>query len=419
MKKTLFVFLAAILPAMAGAHIAREAALQGLFREAGDTEEPRDTIWDSKDTITVADVTVKAGDRATMTVNLTTEGTDYTMYQFSIYLPEGISIATDEDGHYLFKERSGRTRNGSIRPAGDGSFLCLAYSMDTGVAPLESGPLMDIELAADEALDAGKYTVRVEHVVCATRDNKSVAMTSTVASVTVEKDAEEAEPAVVTGDDVEGRPAGRITMPIFLNNRSEVGSFYFDLTLPKGIVVAEDDYGQIEAKLVGKYANGTMLLMVQPWQASMGETTNMNTWRFTAIPLDESTFPVGAGRVMDITLYVVEDMTAGVYTARLNVVGIEEEEAGSRSQASAEGTKQSWTSYPTITIKADKHGDVNGDYVVDVADIATVINVMSGSADVSSASADVNGDGVVDVADIATIINEMAARARMKREMEE
>ena len=313
-------------------------------------------------------------------------------------------------------DHSGRTRNGSIRPAGDGSFLCLAYSMDTGVAPLESGPLMDIELAADEALDAGKYTVRVEHVVCATRDNKSVAMTSTVASVTVEKDAEEAEPAVVTGDDVEGRPAGRITMPIFLNNRSEVGSFYFDLTLPKGIVVAEDDYGQIEAKLVGKYANGTMLLMVQPWQASMGETTNMNTWRFTAIPLDESTFPVGAGRVMDITLYVVEDMTAGVYTARLNVVGIEEEEAGSRSQASAEGTKQSWTSYPTITIKADKPGDVNGDYVVDVADIATVINVMAGGTDgdVRAPMADVNGDGVVDVADIATIINEMAARARMK-----
>lgn len=148
----------------------------------------------------------------------------------------------------------------------------------------------------------------------------------------------------------------------------------------------------------------------------MGETTNMNTWRFTAIPLDESTFPVGAGRVMDITLYVVEDMTAGVYTARLNVVGIEEEEAGSRSQASAEGTKQSWTSYPTITIKADKPGDVNGDYVVDVADIATVINVMAGGTDgdVRAPMADVNGDGVVDVADIATIINEMAARARMK-----
>ena len=55
-------------------------------------------------------------------------------------------------------------------------------------------------------------------------------------------------------------------------------------------------------------------------------------------------------------------------------------------------------------------GDVNGDGVVDVADIATVISVMAkGNNDLS---ADVNGDGVVDVADIATIISEMAANAR-------
>ena len=53
--------------------------------------------------------------------------------------------------------------------------------------------------------------------------------------------------------------------------------------------------------------------------------------------------------------------------------------------------------------------DVNGDGTVDVADIATVISVMAGSAGDSPASADVNGDGTVDVADIATIISEMAA----------
>ncbi|MBR6190494.1 MAG: dockerin type I repeat-containing protein, partial [Prevotella sp.] len=405
MRKTLFILLTAILPMMADAA----------------TEEPRDTIWDSKDTITVADVTLKAGGQATMTVNLTTEGTDYTMYQFSLYLPEGISIATNEEGKYLFQERSDRTRDGSIRPATDGSFLCLAYSMDTGIDALTSGPLMDIELTADSALDAGKYTVRVEHVVCATRDSKSVAMTSTVANVTVEKDTVDTIPAVITAEEVEGHPAGKITLPILLNNRNEVASFYFDLTLPSGIVVAEDDYGQIDAKLVGKYANGTMLLMVQPWQESMGEISNMNTWRFTAIPLDESTFDVNAGRIMDITLYVVEDMAAGVYTARLNVVGLEEETAGSRAQAQGTTMQQSWTSYPTITIKADKHGDVNGDFTVDVADIATVISVMAGDATLGGVAhyADVNGDGTVDVADIATIIDEMAARARIQEVLKE
>jgi hypothetical protein len=54
-----------------------------------------------------------------------------------------------------------------------------------------------------------------------------------------------------------------------------------------------------------------------------------------------------------------------------------------------------------------KDGDVNGDNVVDVADISSVISVMAGE-DASSFSADVNGDGVVDVADIATVISIMA-----------
>ncbi|MBR3480438.1 MAG: glycosyl hydrolase 53 family protein [Prevotella sp.] len=55
-------------------------------------------------------------------------------------------------------------------------------------------------------------------------------------------------------------------------------------------------------------------------------------------------------------------------------------------------------------------GDVNGDGVVDVADISAIISVMAnGSADVSSASADVNEDGTVDVADISAVITIMAS----------
>ena len=63
-------------------------------------------------------------------------------------------------------------------------------------------------------------------------------------------------------------------------------------------------------------------------------------------------------------------------------------------------------------------GDVNGDGAVDVADIATVISVMSGSADVSSATADVNGDGTVDIADIVAVINIIAANARKQNTVE-
>ena len=57
-------------------------------------------------------------------------------------------------------------------------------------------------------------------------------------------------------------------------------------------------------------------------------------------------------------------------------------------------------------------GDVNSDGIVDVADIAAIIDVMAGNSETFSASADVNGDGTVDVADISTVISIMAENSR-------
>ncbi len=54
-------------------------------------------------------------------------------------------------------------------------------------------------------------------------------------------------------------------------------------------------------------------------------------------------------------------------------------------------------------------GDVNGDGVVDVADISSIISFMaSEGSDEEKTAADVNGDGTVDVADISNVISIMA-----------
>ena len=77
---------------------------------------------------------------------------------------------------------------------------------------------------------------------------------------------------------------------------------------------------------------------------------------------------------------------------------------------------EGWKEFDNIEeISTAIKGDVNGDKVVDVADIASVITVMAdsvGSGSPAAAVADVNGDKVVDVADIASIITIMAAQAR-------
>ena len=56
-------------------------------------------------------------------------------------------------------------------------------------------------------------------------------------------------------------------------------------------------------------------------------------------------------------------------------------------------------------------GDVNSDGIVNVADIASIISQMAGTADYGK-PADVNGDGIVNVADIANVITIMAESAR-------
>ena len=74
-----------------------------------------------------------------------------------------------------------------------------------------------------------------------------------------------------------------------------------------------------------------------------------------------------------------------------------------------------------ITVSGgEKWGDVNGDDVVDVADIASIISVMAGQSDTTlEKAADVNGDGTVDVADIAAVITRMAELARQQQTIAE
>lgn len=68
-----------------------------------------------------------------------------------------------------------------------------------------------------------------------------------------------------------------------------------------------------------------------------------------------------------------------------------------------------FTIYYSGELGGNVTGDVNGDGMVDIADVNAVINAMLGKADVT-AEADVNGDGTVDIADVNAVINIMLGK---------
>ncbi len=68
-----------------------------------------------------------------------------------------------------------------------------------------------------------------------------------------------------------------------------------------------------------------------------------------------------------------------------------------------------YEAYWAKTEEPEVKGDVNGDKVVDVADISSILTVMAGDeSKTSKEQADVNGDNTVDVADISTVLSIMA-----------
>ena len=80
-------------------------------------------------------------------------------------------------------------------------------------------------------------------------------------------------------------------------------------------------------------------------------------------------------------------------------------------QGTAEAYKSAFVWQDFFNIVEMPAGDVNGDGLVDVADIATILSVMAGNVgNTNPSAADVNCDQKVDVADISTVLSIMAGR---------
>lgn len=94
-----------------------------------------------------------------------------------------------------------------------------------------------------------------------------------------------------------------------------------------------------------------------------------------------------------------ETVTLRVFDAKGNEI----QEGPSYSFAFAADVLGSALAPYAISVKL--RGDVNNDGVVNIADVAAVLNIMAGN---SSVDGDVNGDNVVNIADVAAVLNIMA-----------
>ena len=114
----------------------------------------------------------------TISLDLADPTESFTAFQCDLYLPEGISIDTNNRGKYKFSfneertDASFHTLSGSLQT--DGSVRILCYSTDSEVFFGTDGALINIPLTADASLKSGVYEFSIANTVLTYVDGRKV-----------------------------------------------------------------------------------------------------------------------------------------------------------------------------------------------------------------------------------------------------
>ena len=136
-------------------------------------------------TFTAGQITITPGQTTQLAIGMNNSETNLSGFQFKLYLPEGLSVATNDKGKFVYTQ-SARIENHTItiKTLNDGGYLVVGYSMDADVITGTSGELMSISITADEtASSSGTGTlsnIRVTDVSSTTTSSASVSFAVTV-----------------------------------------------------------------------------------------------------------------------------------------------------------------------------------------------------------------------------------------------
>lgn len=204
--------------------------------------------------------------------------------------------------------------------------------------------------------------------------------------VTVEKNNK------LTVTDMTQCSGGRGVLSVLLTDEETIMGFQFDLLLPEGVTVAEDD-GKLMAALTGNAVNTHSIS-----SSKVGE----GQYRFVVTPQGSRAISNSDGGGMSITIDVADDVATGIYTMTISDIEMTVRKAGNVFE-----DIHPKNSTATLTVAEATMGDVNGDGRVSVTDVISMNSYIleEEPAQFIRKVADLNGDGKVTITDIVQVID--------------
>lgn len=184
-------------------------------------------------------------------------------------------------------------------------------------------------------------------------------------------------------------------LPIEMNNTDEITGVQFDLYLPEGMQLSQDEYGDYNIELSERTTarRHSVASRVMPDGAL----------RVVVSSQQNATFSGNSGTLLTLVLFPASTLEAGDYDVELKNVILTDPNA---NRYAAPDIKS------VITVSTYTLGDVNNDGFIDVADLAGVVRFILENADATLIfnAADMDGNGVVEINDYAALVNVILAQ---------
>lgn len=189
--------------------------------------------------------------------------------------------------------------------------------------------------------------------------------------------------------DLIGCRGGQMTLNIGMKNIEEIVGFQFDLLLPDGITIVQDDEGKYMASLTNRKDNHLLSI----------NRIDDNLYRFVSISMTNKSFTGLDGDILNVKLKSDENVSLS-NTYEIVVRDTELTTADKDIINSVQNVG-------IITLKDAEQGDVNGDFRVSVTDVVWIISDILDETPFSFIryAADLNNDKKVSVTDAVIAID--------------
>lgn len=183
--------------------------------------------------------------------------------------------------------------------------------------------------------------------------------------------------------DVTAKVGSTVTVPVELVNSSEITGIEFDLILPEGITLEDYEWAGRQGK---KHS------------VNFAYKEDTGTYKVLIFSSSSDPFSGNEGTLLNLVLNVDAAMEEDLYDyGMINIKLVTPDERTFRPA----------DTYATFVINNTLRGDANGDGIVDITDVVSVVNyILDRPSDrFNFAGADINNSGDINVVDVVGIVN--------------